>query len=99
MVSARAHGRCERCGALGDDIHHRRARGMGGSRDPRLNRPGNLVLLCRGCHDWIESRRSWAYGQGWLIPHDSRINPETVPVHTIAHGRVLLADDGTVMPA
>lgn len=99
MVIARAGERCERCGAPGADIHHRRARGMGGSRDPHANLPGNLVLLCRGCHDWIESRRSWAYGQGWLIPHDVRINPETVSVPTAMHGRVLLADDGSVIPA
>lgn len=44
---------------------------MGGTRDPRINDPRNLVALCgsgtTGCHGWIESHRELALAQGWLI--------------------------------
>lgn len=59
--------RCVRCGEPMAHIHHRRPRGMGGSRDPLTNRTANLVCLCPGCHDWIERHRADAYRDGWLV--------------------------------
>jgi len=41
---------CEICGAIGIDIRHIRARGMGGTKDPKINRIENLMMLCRRCH-------------------------------------------------
>lgn len=52
-------------------IHHRKPRGMGGSRDPRINDLRNLVTLCgsgtTGCHGHIEANRAEAYADGWLL--------------------------------
>lgn len=70
----RDRGRCLRCcrsltGAR--SLHHRFSRSMGGSRDPRLNDPRNLVWLCgsgiTGCHGWVESHRTEATELGWLL--------------------------------
>lgn len=44
---------------------------MGGTRDPRVNDLRNLVRLCgsgtTGCHGDIESHRTTARFEGWLI--------------------------------
>lgn len=77
VVRVRAEGRCERCREPGVQIHHRKPRGMGGARDPRINQPSNLVLLCVECHGWIETNRWQAYEDGWLVRrnHDPRLTP------------------------
>ncbi len=40
---------CESCGAKAVDIHHIKARGMGGSKE--MDCIENLMALCRYCHD------------------------------------------------
>lgn len=60
------------------DIHHRRPRRMGGDPRPDTNKASNLLVLCRGCHDEIESHRADAYVHGWLL-HDGD-SPATVAV-------------------
>lgn len=40
---------CEVCGKQAVDIHHIKARGMGGSA--KADNIGNLMALCRECHD------------------------------------------------
>lgn len=45
IVMERSAGRCEVCGAPGTNTHHRAGRGMGGSKDPRLGLPSNLLRL------------------------------------------------------
>lgn len=100
LVKARANGRCERCAApivTTGEVHHRIPRGMGGSRDPRINRASNLVAICRTCHSWVERYRNAAREQGWLVLRAA--DPGDVPIESRLHGRVLLADDGTVHPA
>jgi 5-methylcytosine-specific restriction protein A len=67
LVMARDGGRCRRCGAIGEQIHHRLPRGMGGTRDKKINSPANLVLVCGQCHAEIESDRLDAYDTGWLV--------------------------------
>jgi hypothetical protein len=75
VVIERARDRCEKCGHLIDaydfSVHHRRPRGMGGSKDPATNMPSNLMLLCgsgtTGCHGWVESNRSDALLMGFLV--------------------------------
>ncbi len=45
---------CEmNCGAVAVDIHHIDHRGMGG--DPSKDELGNLIALCRDCHDKAEA--------------------------------------------
>jgi 5-methylcytosine-specific restriction endonuclease McrA len=39
---------CEMCGSSAVDIHHIKARGMGGSK--KLDVIENLMALCRECH-------------------------------------------------
>ena len=76
---ARSEGCCERCGGLGEQIHHRRARGAGGTRRDDTNMLQNLVHLCAGCHAFCESNRAWAYEHGWLVRQWA--DPAYQPVH------------------
>jgi 5-methylcytosine-specific restriction protein A len=80
---------CVRCGNVvsgepGRDfsLQHRIPRGMGGSRDPRLNLPSNLILLdgsgTTGCHGEVESHRADAETDGYLVPRT--LHPTEVPV-------------------
>jgi 5-methylcytosine-specific restriction protein A len=73
-------------------LHHRRARSMGGTRRADANLCANLITLCLTCHATVESRREWAIGQGLLVgQHET---PSTVPVW-YGHAWMLLADDGS----
>ena len=103
-VITRDCGRCVRCGTTVHgvrgkawSIHHRRPRGMGGSKAPETNSPANLIILCgtgtTGCHGWVESHRNDAYDQGFLVPHSH--DPATVPVHHVLYGWVRLTSQGT----
>lgn len=101
LVYARAGSRCERCGvyAYGGSLHHRRPRGMGGTKDPAARSAANALLLCgtgtTGCHGWVESHRADALELGLLVRqgHD----PHDVPA-TIRIGRVLLGEHGEYLP-
>jgi 5-methylcytosine-specific restriction enzyme A len=96
LVRERCGGRCERCARslAGGDLHHRIPRGMGGSRDLRLNRASAVVALCRHCHTHVEHYRLSGMRDGWLL---TRIeDPRIEPIRSALHGRVLLADDGTI---
>lgn len=92
VVLARAGFRCERCGvdvaAGGCDVHHRRPAGAGGSTAAGTHRPGNLVLLCVGCHRSVESGRALARAQGWLVVQGQ--DPADVPVVVYRLGEVWL---------
>lgn len=79
---------CERCGhtitndAFGYSVHHRIPRQMGGSKDPRISMPSNLLLLCgsgvTGCHGAVESSRMLAFDAGWLVHRTSDPREEMV---------------------
>lgn len=99
LVRARAAGLCEVCsdglrGSRGEhwDIHHRRARGMGGTSWPGANRCSNLIMICRFCHNDIESRRAHAEATGRLVPWP--LDPAAVAILLNDHWKYLL-DDGT----
>ena len=74
-VITRDGSRCARCARgianIPASVHHRKPRAIGGTRDPRINDPRNLVVLCgtgtTGCHGWVESHRADALYAGWLI--------------------------------
>lgn len=94
-VLDRSGGMCEVCGsARATNVHHRRARGMGGTRRA-IHSPAWLLAVCgqgntSGCHGRIESSRTAALDAGWLLgPSD---DPST-PV-LLAIGRVILDDEG-----
>ncbi len=105
QIGERDSWRCVRCavvvsGQRGWDwaVHHRRARAAGGSRRADTSSPANGLIVCTGCHAWIESRRGLARIQGWLVRqgHD----PAGVSVWTDVHGGwVRLDHDGGVTPA
>lgn len=78
---------CQRCGTPIDgkpySRHHRSPRQMGGSTSRHTM--ANLVLLCGDalfpgyCHSEVESYRTRATREGWLVPMG--IAPEDWPVH------------------
>lgn len=100
LVHERDEGRCQRCGAfIGSrprSLHHRRARGMGGSR--LANTAANLILLCgtgtTGCHGWIESNRTKAEKLGFLVRQGH--NPALIPVLRFMRRRELPTDNGWI---
>jgi 5-methylcytosine-specific restriction protein A len=69
LIIERAQGMCERCGEAkpGMQVHHRRPRGMGGSRREDTNRASNGLYLCADCHAWVESYRTEARLHGLLL--------------------------------
>lgn len=79
-VRARADGYCERCGLKrGTETHHRRPRGAGGSKRDDTNVASNALLLCHDCHEDIESERTHAINQGWLVTQNHC--PAGIPVY------------------
>lgn len=76
QIVGRDGGRCVRCGmpvpAGEGSIHHRRPRGMGGTRRRGAGLASNGLLLCgsgtTGCHGWVESHREEARRLGMLVP-------------------------------
>lgn len=91
---------CVRCGCSiylhGYSLHHRRPRGMGGSRRPDTDQPANLLTLCgsgtTGCHGWTEREREKARDAGFLLRQNQ--TPSGVPVQTI-RGPLLLDNHGS----
>jgi 5-methylcytosine-specific restriction protein A len=79
-IRKRADNRCEVCGSLAQyhQIHHRRPRGMGGSKDPAVGSAANGLWVHPGCHTKIESYRDQAYMKGYLV-HQSH-DPAKIPV-------------------
>ncbi|GAA4626711.1 hypothetical protein GCM10023196_036060 [Actinoallomurus vinaceus] len=104
LVLERDHYSCAHCGRsvlYGPySLQHRVARGMGGTTDPAINRPSNLVTLCGsatspgGCHLACEERDPAMRKLGFWVKRG--INPADIPVAHAAYGWVFLMDDGTV---
>lgn len=95
-MSARAGGVCEAvfvedCNGRVEQLHHRRARGMGGSRKADINSPANLVAICAPCHQAIESFRHVARERGLLISQHNSSPASHVGVWR--RGELVLLDD------
>jgi hypothetical protein len=101
LVQFRFGNRCARCGGFGATIQHRKPRGMGGSSDPAINYPSNLLWVCgdgtTGCHGYMESFRFEAYTMGWLVADG--MDPAKVPVVLWDGRRVVLDVYGGHEPA
>lgn len=95
---ARAAGKCELCGMpiQVPHLHHRRPRGMGGSKRPDTGGAANCLVIHPRCHIDVELNRQRSLDNGWLVSQWR--DPSTVPVKRW-DGLCLLADDGTVIPA
>lgn len=91
-IRERAQGRCDMCGlpAPNAQIHHRRPRGMGGSKDLAARTPANGALLHAHCHNKIEMNRRWALENGWLVPQG--FSPDEIPVNTWRGWAVFTSD-------
>lgn len=84
-------------GGLHDGLqaHHRRARGMGGTRRATTSRVSNSLLVCRACHSYLETgERKQARDKGFLVSQYAEPAFERV---FYRHERwVWLADDGSI---
>lgn len=80
VIDGRAKGLCELCGmqVTSPQYHHRRPRGIGGTKRIETGQAQNALLLHQNCHTRVESNRSASYQAGWLIPQNS--DPSEVPV-------------------
>jgi hypothetical protein len=76
--------------------HHRRPRGMGGSRDRATNSPANALLLCGRCHRICEQHREVARQHGYLVRQG--VDPGGVAVWRWGQW-VHLDDTGGVRPS
>jgi 5-methylcytosine-specific restriction endonuclease McrA len=85
LVRQRDGHRCQMCGQSIVDrpssIHHRVAKGMGGSA--LLERASNLIRLCGngnadGCHGKAHSNPHWARNHGWIVSRS--FDPAEIPV-------------------
>lgn len=101
LAQARAFGLCEGCRAFTHlDAHHRMTRGSGGVHGAAYhvsNDPRNLLMFCRGCHDWTLSAATECMAVGWVIERRSGVNPLEVPakIHTVnGHGWWYLTEAG-----
>jgi 5-methylcytosine-specific restriction endonuclease McrA len=108
LIMEREDYSCARCGKpllhdLNRSIHHRRSRASGGSSDPAINRPSNLVLLCgdglTGCHGEItrNDNRPRALDEGWIISPNTKEKPTEVAIHH-RYGLIYLDDVGGWSP-
>jgi hypothetical protein len=91
---------CARCSKsilnVPSSIHHRCPRRMGGTTDPRINDPRNLVRICgtgtTGCHGMVESYRDQARIDGWLL---RSLDDLDRPLRTLWGTTVRLFEDGS----
>lgn len=96
-VKSRAEGRCELCGGpmIVGHFHHRRARGMGGTKRDTSGAASNCLLIHPSCHADVESHRQRALDNGWLLRQTE--DPLVVPVK-LWSGMWLLDDSGEYVP-
>lgn len=102
LVSDRSGGVCELlipmvCAGMAQVMHHRRPRGIGGTRRVDTNLPSSALHICDACHRHLEtSERGVARLNGWLVSQHA--SPVNVPV--LYRGRVwlLLTNEGGFAP-
>lgn len=84
---------CVRCWCRAEDIHHRHPAGMGGSTEPWVHLPANLICLCRRCHRWCETKeRALAIRRGYIL--EMGMDPLKRAVYLPLAGPVLLDNEG-----
>jgi 5-methylcytosine-specific restriction endonuclease McrA len=68
LVIARSKGRCERCGGVGVELHHRRRRGIA---NEHTHCPCNAMWLCRPCHTGgrtsVHGSPLRSRNEGWIV--------------------------------
>lgn len=102
LVMLRARSVCESCGAAeAQSVHHRRPRGMGGSRSGAVHSPVNLLAVCGrgsrpGCHGLIHQHPDDARRAGLLVRQGA--DPARIAVRLHDGRSVLLGADGSYIP-
>ena len=96
QIKERAEGKCERCGGyIASDshahIHHRKPRGMGGTKQHGSRTTANGLFLHPSCHYYIENHRKESKEMGFILGQTEE--PILVPVFTF-NGWVLLDLEG-----
>jgi 5-methylcytosine-specific restriction protein A len=94
-IRLRADGFCEFCGGEETEAmqaHHRRPRGMGGSKDEATGMPSNGLWMHYECHRTVEQNREHAIATGFIVQQHR--DPKTIPVLTPGTMGVILDDDG-----
>lgn len=85
--------RCGRCGARGQEISHRRPRGVTGGHPAHC--PCNLIYACRLCaQGFAHGRPLDSLATGWTLSR-TVAEPFLVPV-LMWHGLTLLNCDGSM---
>lgn len=95
VIKERANGRCELCGVRAEEtaqIHHRKPRGMGGTKNPASRSVANGLFVHFRCHQRIELNRAEAIKNGWLVLQSGDLS-QPVLLH---YGWVVLHEDGSV---
>jgi 5-methylcytosine-specific restriction enzyme A len=78
-VLDRDENKCRRCRLPATDVHHRRLKGRGGTRDEETAFGlANLVALCRECHHHVHMNVAESYRQGWIV--HSWHDPAQIPI-------------------
>jgi len=98
LIRQRADNRCEVCGArmlTYGQIHHRRPRGMGGTRKREASSLSNALYVHADCHARIESNRKRAAHLGWLVGWGRQIESAEV---RLWDGWFYLTPEGTRLP-
>lgn len=96
IIKHRANGSCEVCGMtlrIYAQIHHRKPRGMGGTKRADSGSAANGLYIHQKCHETIERNRTTGYRKGWLVHQGD--DPVQVPVQ-LWYGWHLLNEDGSV---
>lgn len=95
-VQGRAFGRCERClkATLCGHLHHRRPKGLGGSKRSDRHDVSNLVYLCPEDHSWAHNNPLDAIAAGYLVPRSSGMSPLAVPIKDLSGQTLFLDDEG-----
>ena len=70
---AACNGRCEKCGAIGEEVHHKIALTPSNITDTNITlNPDNLIYLCKECHnkehDRFKKKASQFDSEGNLKP-------------------------------
>lgn len=100
IIATRSRGVCEigRCESAAEHMHHRRPRGLGGTSVPWVNKAANALHLCMVHHAYVESHRTLAIAEGWLISQH-RTDAVATDIPVTRNGKsVLLSDDGSFRP-
>lgn len=104
LVMERDGWRCVMCGSdVALTVHHRRNRGKGGSSDPAVNSPANLLTMCVWDNTALESDPkvvAEGYRNGWKVKHGVTPPTEEPVVYRVRVGdemlrrRFVLDDEG-----